>query len=126
MDGGAKAVEFQRVPWAFPSYVVALFVATGLSIWAAVIARSRRSAPGSPAFAWLMLIVAHFCLTTALHALVPGTEARLLIAKVRYLAVASVGVLWLLFASGYARVAWMSERNVRIALWILPAISLAA
>jgi signal transduction histidine kinase len=106
--------------------VIALFVATGLSIWAAVIARSRRSAPGSPAFAWLMLIVAHFCLTTALHALATGTEARVLIAKVRFLAVASVGVLWLLFASGYARVAWISATNVRVALWILPVFSLAA
>ena len=126
MDGGAKAVEFHRVPWAFPSYVVALFVATGLSIWAAVVARSRRSAPGSPAFAWLMLIVAHYCLTTGLHALVPDTEARVLIAKVRFLAVASLGVLWLLFAGGYARVAWASRRDVRAVLWILPAISLAA
>jgi signal transduction histidine kinase len=114
------------VPWALPSYVVALFVATGLSIWTAVVARSRRSAPGSPAFAWLMLIVAHLCLTDALHALVPGTEARVLIFKVRYLAIASIGVLWLLFASGYARIGWLSRRDVRIALWTLPAVALAA
>jgi len=114
------------VPWAFPTYVVALFVATGLSIWTAVVARSRRSAPGSPAFAWLMLIVAHFALTTALHALVPETAARIVIAKVRYLSVSSIGVLWLLFASGYARVAWPSMPGVRVALWIFPAISLAA
>ena len=114
------------MPWAFPTYVVALFVATGLSIWSAVIARSRRSAPGSPAFAWLMLIVAHFCLTTGLHALVPDVEARIVIAKVRYLSIAVVGVLWLLFASGYARVAWPSRADVRLALWVLPAASLAA
>jgi PAS domain S-box-containing protein len=114
------------MPWAFPTYVVALFVATGLSIWSAVIARSRRSAPGSPAFAWLMLVVAHFCLTTGLHALVPDVEARIVLAKVRYLSIATMGVLWLLFASGYARVAWPSRADVRLALWVLPAASLAA
>ena len=61
--------------------MVALFVATGLSIWAAVIARSRRSAPGSPAFAWLMLIVAEWCLTTALHALVVEHDAKVTIVE---------------------------------------------
>jgi signal transduction histidine kinase len=114
------------VDWALPTYVVALFVATGLSIWAAVIARSRRSTPGSPSFAWLMVIVAHLCLTTALHALVPDVSARVVISKVRYLALATLGVLWLLFAAGYARVSWPSRTEIRLALWALPAVSVVA
>jgi PAS domain S-box-containing protein len=114
------------VTWALPSYVIALFVATGLSIWTAVIARSRRSAPGSSAFAWLMLIIAYWCLTSALHALVPETDARIAIAKVRYLAVAVVGVLWMLFASGYARTSWPARADVRALLWVVPGIAVAA
>jgi PAS domain S-box-containing protein len=114
------------VSWVLPSYVIALFVATGLSIWAAVIARSRRSAPGGPAFAWLMLIVAHWCLTSALHVLVPEVDARILIAKVRYLAAAGIGVLWVLFASAYARITWPARGDARVLLWALPAIALAA
>ena len=94
--------------WLLPLHVVALFLATGLSIWAAVIARSRRAVPGSNAFGWLMLAVAHWCLTSALHTLVPEPTARIAITKVQFLAVASIGVLWLSFASGYARIGWPS------------------
>ena len=119
-------LRFSLVSWALPSYVLALFVATGLSIWAAVVARSRRSAPGGPAFSWLMLSVAHWCLTTALHALVPDVSARITIAQVRYLSVATIGLLWMIFASGYGRFAWPSRPDVRVALWVVPALSIVA
>ena len=33
---------------------VVLFASTGLSIWAAVIARTRRGVPGGTAFSWMM------------------------------------------------------------------------
>ena len=119
-------LRFSQVSWALPSYALALFVATGLSIWAAVVARSRRSAPGGPAFSWLMLSVAHWCLTTALHALVPDVSARITIAQVRYLSVATIGLLWMIFASGYGRFAWPSRHDVRVALWVVPALSIVA
>jgi len=114
------------VSWLPPLHAIALFFATGLSIWAAVFARARRALPGSPAFGWLMLAVAHWCLTSALHSLVPDMAFRIVIAKVQYLAVSGIGVLWLLFTSGYARVAWPSHPAVRTALWALPALTLAA
>jgi PAS domain S-box-containing protein len=127
-DGARRRgqIGFSEVSWALPAYVLALFVATGLSIWAAVVARSRRSAPGGPAFSWLMLSVAHWCLTTALHALVPDVSARITIAQVRYLSLATIGPLWMIFASGYARIAWPARHDVRAALWVVPALSLAA
>ena len=106
--------------WLLPLHVVGLFLATGLSIWAAVIARSRRAVPGSNSFGWLMLAVAHWCLISALHALVTETDARIALNKVQFLSLGSIGVLWLWFASGYARIAWPSRPGVRAALWLIP------
>ena len=73
-----------------------------------------------------MLSVAHWCLTTALHALVPDVAARITIAQVRYLSVATIGPLWMIFASGYARIAWPARPDVRAALWVVPALSVVA
>jgi signal transduction histidine kinase len=70
-----------------------------------------------------MLSVAHWCLTTALHALVEDVDARITIAQVRYLSVASIGLLWMIFASGYARIVWPARPDVRAALWVVPAVS---
>ena len=111
--------------WLLPLHVVGLFLATGLSIWAAVIARSRRAVPGSNSFGWLMLAVAHWCLISALHALVTDTEARIALNQVQFLSVGSIGVLWLWFASGYARIAWPSRPGVRAALWLIPVTTIA-
>ena len=118
--GRSAAIECTSVFWLLPLHVVGLFLATGLSIWAAVIARSRRAVPGSNSFGWLMLAVAHWCLISALHALVSETDARIALNKVQFLSVGSIGVLWLLFASGYARIAWPSRPAVRAALWLVP------
>ena len=100
-------------------------LAAGLSLWAAMVVRSRRSIPGSPAFGWLMLAVAHWCLTSALHALVPDLTARVAISQVQYLAVGSVATLWLWFAAGYARAAWTTGTLARIGLWIVPVTTAA-
>jgi signal transduction histidine kinase len=104
-------------------HVGALLASTGLSVWAAVIARRRRSVPGSAAFSWLMLAVALWSLTSALHALADGRGERIMIAKLQYLGVAPIGVLWLLFASDYSRAAWTSDRLLRAMVWIVPAIT---
>jgi PAS domain S-box-containing protein len=96
-----------------------------LSIWAAVLARTKRSVPGSPAFAWLMLATAWWSFTSAMHVLVPDREARIVIAKFQYLAVAPIGVLWLLFATKYSRGAWVHDRILRVILWTVPALTLA-
>jgi len=106
-------------------HAAALFASTGLSIWAAVIARTRRSVPGSSAFGWLMLAVALWSFTSAMHTLVSDRDARILIAKFQYVGVAPIGVLWLLFASEYSRMAWTADRLLRTIVWVVPAITFA-
>ena len=111
--------------WQTSVHVAALFASTALSIWSAVIARARRGVPGSRAFSWMMMAVALWSFASAMHTVVGDREARILIAKFQYLAVAPIGVLWLLFTSDYSRVAWplSSERLLRLAVWIVPALT---
>ena len=110
--------------WATVLHAVALFASAGLSIWAAVNARTRRGVPGSGPFSWLMLAVAFWSFTSAIHTLIDARDARIVVAKFQYLAVAPIGVLWLLFASDYSRVAWTGDRLLRTLVWIVPAATL--
>jgi signal transduction histidine kinase len=111
--------------WQTSVHVAALFASTALSIWSAVIARTRRGVPGGAAFSWMMMAVALWSLASAMHTVVSDREARIVIAKFQYLGVAPIGVLWLLFASDYSRVAWplSADRLLRLAVWIVPAIT---
>ena len=102
----------------------ALFASTGLAIWAAVIARTRRGVPGGTAFGWMMLAIAWWSFTSALHTLIDDFETRIVIAKLQYLGVAPIGVLWLLFATDYSRVGWPAHRITRALVWIVPVVTL--
>jgi PAS domain S-box-containing protein len=110
--------------WPTTVQAVALFASTGLSIWAAVIARTRRGVPGGAAFGWMMLAIAWWSFTSAMHTLIDDYNTRVFISKFQYLGVASVGVLWLLFTTGYSRMAWPEPRLTRAVVWIVPVITL--
>lgn len=112
--------------WPTTLQTVALFASTGVSIWAAVIVRERRGVPGGRAFVWLMVAVALWSLTSALETLISDRDAQILVAKVQYLGIVPTGPLWLVFASAYARAAWVKHRGARAALFVVPVMTLAA
>ena len=109
--------------WPTTLQAVSLFASTALSIWAVVISRTRRGVPGGAPFGWMMTAVAIWSLTSALHTLATDTDTRIAIAKVQYLGVAPIGVLWLLFTSRYSRAEWPAQPFVRVAIWIVPVIT---
>ena len=113
------------VYWQTSVHVAALFASTALSIWSAVIARTRRGVPGGAAFSWMMMAVALWSLASAMHTVVSDRDARIVIAKLQYLGVAPIGVLWLLFTSAYSRAAWpiSSDRLLRVAVWAVPLLT---
>ena len=113
------------VSWPLTIEVAALLASSGLSMWAAVIARTRRGVPGGAAFGWMMAAIALWSLTSALHVLVNDQPARVIIARIQYFGVASIGTLWLLFTSQYSRAPWVSDRLLQTAIWIVPVITLA-
>ena len=101
-----------------------LVVAAGSALWGAVLSRQRRGAPGSGPLMWLMLAIAHWCLTSALHTVTPEMAVRVFWAKVQYLAIPSVPPLWLLFALDYGQ--WRGVSGDRLALlWAIPLLTLA-
>ena len=110
--------------WPTTVQAAALFASTGLSIWAAVIARTRRGVPGGVAFGWMMLAVALWSLTSAMHTLVDDSTTRIVIAKFQYLGVAPIGVLWLLFTTEYSRIAWPAIACCASLVWIVPVVTL--
>ncbi len=105
-------------------HAAVLFGSAVLSVWAAVLARSRRGVPGSPAFSWMMLAVALWSFTSAMHTLIDDREIRIVIAKFQYFGVAPIGALWLMFTSQYSRMAWPGDRLLRVAIWLVPVITL--
>ncbi len=102
----------------------ALFGSTGLSIWAAVVARTRRGVPGGAAFGWMMIAIALWSLTSAMHTLVDDYDTRVVISKFQYLGIAPIGVLWLLFTSDYSRVTWPGQMVLRQLAWAVPVATL--
>ena len=114
----------RSVSWPTTLQAAALFASTGLSLWAAVIARTRRGVPGGVAFGWMMLAIALWSFTSGLHTLVDDRDARIVISKLQYLGVAPIGVLWLLFATQYSRIAWPAERALRALVWTIPVATL--
>src|SRR5687767_5110848 len=90
--------------WPTTVQAAALFASTGLSIWAAVIARTRRGVPGGAAFAWMMIAVALWSFTSAMHTLITDFDTRVILAKLQYFGIAPIAVLWLMFTTQYSRI----------------------
>jgi PAS domain S-box-containing protein len=71
-----------------------------------------------------MFAIALWSFTSGMHTLVEDVATRVVFAKFQYLAVAPIGVLWLLFTARYNRVAWVSDRLVLAAIWVIPVVTL--
>jgi PAS domain S-box-containing protein len=110
--------------WPTTVQAAALLASTGLSIWAAVIARTRRGVPGGGAFAWMMIAVALWSFTSAMHTLITDFATRVTLAKLQYVGIAPIAVLWLLFTTQYSRIAWPAERVTRVIVWLVPIATL--
>ena len=88
----------------------------------AVVVRRRR-APGTRAFAAMMVAIGWWCLTSALHGLATSVDTQIAVAQAQYAAIVAVPPLWLLFIAGYAGAAWVRVRAPLAALWTIPAIT---
>jgi signal transduction histidine kinase len=104
---------------------IALIGSAVLAWWPALILRRRGSLPSGRVFVASMAAVSAWCLTSGIHALVPTLAAKIVVAKIQYLAVCSVAPLWLLLIVDYAGVAWFDAVRRRIALWTIPVLTMA-
>ena len=109
--------------WQYSPYAVFFLLASGLAIGTAAIAWRRRASPGNTPFALLMLAIAQWTFTRALEASAVDIPSQVFWAKLEYLGVVSVPVLWAIFALRYSRQdKWLTRRNVAL-LWLVPVIS---
>jgi signal transduction histidine kinase len=114
-----------HVFWSVQADAVIVFAVAAGTLWLALIALRRRRVAGATGFAWMMLAVAVWVGLSGLHRILHSVDARILTAQFQYLGIASVGPLWLLFCRQYARRPAMAPgRN--LALWIVPALTIAA
>lgn len=112
-------MQWQNSPYAWALVLTA--VASGIVV---LLAWRRRPAPGAWPTVFLMLAVAFWSLAYALELGRANLEAQIFWAKVQYLGIVSVPVIWLILALEYTGLAkWLTRRNL-ILLAIVPLLTL--
>jgi len=110
--------------WQYNPYVLPLLGAAAVSAAIALFAWRRRPAPGATPFVLLTLAVAEWSLGYALELGSADLPTQIFWAKVEYLGIVSVSVMWLAFVLQYTgREKWLTRRNGAL-LAIVPLITL--
>ena len=88
----------------YSPYLVPLFTAGVVSIILAIFGWQRRHAPSAIPFVILMLSVAQWSIGYAFELGSTGLQTKVLWAKIEYLGIVTVPVVWLFFALKYTHV----------------------
>jgi PAS domain S-box-containing protein len=112
-------MQWQNSPYAWAMILTAL--ASGIVV---LLAWRRRPAPGSWSMVFLMSAVALWSFAYALELGSANLEAQIFWAKVQYLGIVSVPVIWLVLALEYTGLdRWLTRRNLLL-LAIVPLLTL--
>ncbi|HXV42896.1 MAG TPA: histidine kinase N-terminal 7TM domain-containing protein, partial [Anaerolineae bacterium] len=104
--------------WQYTPYTFPILIAAAVSIILALSAWQRRTTPGSKAFALLTLLLAEWLLGYALELGGVDLTTKIFWAKIQYLGIVSVPLLWLAFALQFTQQEkWLTPRN-----WLLAGI----
>lgn len=106
---------------------VLLFIAAAIAIAAMQASWQRRATPGARYFAWMMLAVAIWTLSSAFEYAVDSYPVKIYWSKIQYLGIAPLPVFWLLFALDYSQILPRLSSSARRAiylLWVIPTITL--
>lgn len=110
--------------WNFQPYLFILVCGAILAVVVAGVAWRQRGTPGAVPLALMMLAAAWWAALDVGEYAVVGAGYKLVFSKLQYLGIASIAVLWLIFAlayCGYQR--FLTRRNV-ILLWIIPSATI--
>jgi signal transduction histidine kinase len=110
--------------WSPVLHAAVLLTAAGLAAWAGLVARGRRTMPGSTAFGLAMFAIAYWALIGALHAVVDSVDLRIQLAQLQYIGIVAVAPLWLMFGSQYARARWLDDPAALVVIWVIPLTTL--
>ena len=110
--------------WQYSSFSIILLLTTFISIFLAIYTLRKQTFNGRLYFSLMMFSIAEWSITVALESAVVELEWRILLSKIQYLSVVSVGPLWFLFAIEYSQ----SQKLQKYFKWqylsIIPIISL--
>ena len=110
--------------WQYNPYVLPLVIVAAVLVVLALFAWRRRPTPGAMPFALLMLAVAEWSLGYALELGSADLPTQTFWAKVEYLGIVSVPVMWLAFVLQYTgRDKWLTRRNAALVV-IVPLVTL--
>jgi diguanylate cyclase (GGDEF)-like protein len=104
-------------------YVLSLFLGALVAGAVAVVAWRRTATSMGRSLVRLMSVVFVWSLFAAFEAAVPATATKILLAKVKYLSVASTPVLMFLFALKFSRSGARLKKGRAAVLWIVPALT---
>ncbi len=112
--------------WQISSNLIPLLLAAGVSAVLAVTAWRGRARSGSVgvAFTALMTAIAFWSVLYALEMSLSDPAYRLTYAKLRYVCIAFVPVLWLVFAAVYTRQDWWMTWWRLAALSVIPVLTI--
>lgn len=106
---------------------VVLSLSAALSLWLALHVQRRGRTPGTATFVWLLVAIATWCLTAALHWAANSLDAKVAWARVQYFAIASVPALSLMFACRFAGAAsWLERPRNLFLFWTIPVLTVFA
>ena len=95
--------------WQSAPYAAVLFATAALSVAVATVAWLRHGTRGSAVLVLLMLVVAEWALCDALELMSVGLVDKVLWAKLSYIGIVCIPVLWLLFVLVYTE----QDRGIR-------------
>jgi PAS domain S-box-containing protein len=109
--------------WQFTPYLIPLIISAMISFILAMFAWLRRTS-GAKVFALLTLIITIWLLGYAVELAVTLLPLKILWAKIQYISIVSLPVVWFVFAAHFSnRSDWLNRRNL-ISLTIIPFITL--
>ncbi len=108
----------------FTPLVITFVINACAAVFFAFFAWSRRQNPGGRPFAFLMVALGVWSLSWSLEAAAVDRAVKILWAQVAYFGIATTGILWLLFAAGFARKGqWFTKKRLLL-LAAIPAATI--
>jgi hypothetical protein len=110
--------------WLHHLYLVLLLFASVLALTSVLFASRMRETPGGLFLAILMSGVTVWCIGCILEINTVTTAGKLFACKIQYLGIATVPLTWFLFILAYMqRDDWLT-RGRKLALWVIPAVTI--
>jgi PAS domain S-box-containing protein len=110
--------------WQFTPFTIPLILTAVLLLFVVIIAIQRRDVHSANTFILLMLSITVWTAFYALEISSATQASQIFWAKLEYLGIASVPVLWLMFALDYTRQSSRINRLGLLLLWIYPTITI--